>query len=229
MSRSRRTRRPSRRGSTTSISSRPTRSPRRAVDDVPGDRDVGIHPRARALVGETSLLHHAASGEVRGGRDADDPLERGLLEAIVDRYQGPFGGEPAPPPCLVQLEAPFDLARARPVFELDEADLADPRAGRLVDRRPRAEPVHAPLAQAGVGQPRDSLGRHVSRAADGWIAEESLELGAVFLAQRPQYHARRLDGRSARAPHFSARSRGPTAQAILMIPGSTGLKRSGTL
>src|SRR5262245_5268443 len=185
MSRSRRTRRPSRPGSTTSISSRLPRLPRCAVDDVPDDWDVGIHPRARALIGETGLFHHAAGGEVRGGRDADDPLEPDLREAVVDRRQGALGGEAASPPGLVQLEADFDLVRARPVFELVQPDPADPGATRSIDRRPRAEPVHTPLAQAGFAQPRDSLGWHVSRAADGRITKQPLQLGAVFLAPRP--------------------------------------------
>jgi hypothetical protein len=39
----------------------------------------------------------------------------------------------------------LDLVDVRPVSKLIEANLADPAAGSLVDSRPRAEPVYAPL------------------------------------------------------------------------------------
>jgi hypothetical protein len=94
---------------------------------------------------------------VRRGSHTDDAFEAVLLKAEAQRRQGSFGGEAATPPCLVQLEAHFDLVHIRPVIKLIEADLADPAAGGPVNSRPRAEPVYTPLAQAGFSEPRDSV------------------------------------------------------------------------
>jgi hypothetical protein len=119
---------------------------------------------------------------MRGGSDTDDALETMLLKAELECRQGTFGGEAAAPPCFVQLEPYLDLVDTRPVIELIETDPADPRASRLVDSRPRAEPVHAPLSQAPFGEPGDSVLRQVSPTPDGRVVKKALKLHAVFLA-----------------------------------------------
>src|SRR6266851_3948353 len=129
--------------------------PRVAVDGIPHDRDIGVHPVTRALVREPRLLHDAPSGGMTGSRDADDAVEMMLCEAEPQSGQRCLGGEAATPPSLVQLEPHLDLVDTRPVIKLIETDPADPGAGRLVDSRPRAEPVHAPLSQAALGDPDD--------------------------------------------------------------------------
>src|SRR5437899_9141683 len=99
----------------------------------------------------------------------------------LKRRQGTFGGEAAAPPCFVQLEPYLDLVGTRPVIKLIQTDPADPGAGGLVDSRPRAEPVHAPLSQAPFGEPGDSVRRQVTLTPDGRVVKEALKLHAVFL------------------------------------------------
>src|SRR5262249_55774063 len=96
------------------------------------------------------------------------------------------------------LDAHLDLVAPRPAFELIETDPADPGTGAPVERRPRAEPVHLPRAQARFGERCDALGRQVSLAPNGGILKQPLKLGAVFLAPRPQDQALRLDPGGAR-------------------------------
>src|SRR5438552_2490910 len=110
-------------------------------------------------------------------------MERGEVgfHRLRQRRQGTFGGEAAAPPCSVQLEPYLDLVDTRPVIKLIQTDPADPGAGGLVDSRPRAEPVHAPLSQAPVGEPGDSVRRQVTPTSDGRVVKEALKLHAVFL------------------------------------------------
>ena len=168
------------------------RLPGGSVDGIPHNRDFGMHPIARASVREPRLLHHAASGRVRGGGDADNALQTVLLKAEAQRCQSPFGSKAAAPPCLVQLEARLDLVRFRPISEFIEADPADSAAGGPVESRPRAEPVHAPLLQAALGEPGDAVRGEVTPAPDSWVAQEALEFHAVFCAPGPQEQPIRL-------------------------------------
>jgi hypothetical protein len=118
---------------------------------------------------------------MRGGSDTDDALEAMLLKAELKRRKGTFGGEAAAPPCLVQLKPYLNFVDTRPVIELIETDPADPGAGGLVNNRPRAEPIYAPLSQAPFGELDDSVRRQVSPTPDGRVAKEALKLHAVFL------------------------------------------------
>jgi hypothetical protein len=118
---------------------------------------------------------------MHGRGDTDDALEAMLLKAELKRRQGTFGGEAAAPPYLVQLEPYLDLVDTRPVIELIETDPADSGAGGLVDSRPRAEPVHAPLSQAPFGELGDSVRRQGSPTPDGRVVKEALKLDAVLL------------------------------------------------
>jgi hypothetical protein len=72
--------------------------PRGSVEGIPHNRDFGVHPIACASVCEPCFLHHAASGGVRGGGDADYAFKALLLKAEAKRCQGSFGGEAAAPP-----------------------------------------------------------------------------------------------------------------------------------
>ena len=185
------------------------------------------------------FLHHSASGGVRRGGDADYAFKAMLLKAEAQRRQGSFGGEAATPPCLVQLETDFDLVHIRPVFELIETNLADPATGRPVDSRPWAEPVYTPLAQAGFGEPRDSVGRQVSPAPDGGITKEALKFDAVFFAPGPQKQVlslgkpstlRRISSsqetKDAAASHAPSRSI-PAHRGIVRVDGLEGTAVGG--
>src|SRR5712691_4105564 len=107
-----------------------------------------------------------------------------LFEAEPQSGHRGLGGEAATPPGLVQFEPHLDLVDPRPVIKLIETDPADPGACRLVDSRPRAEPVHTPLSRAPFGEPGDAVRRQVSPAPDGRVVEEALQLHAVLLAPR---------------------------------------------
>src|SRR5207245_9763016 len=126
-------------------------------------------------------LLRRGGGGMHAGSDTDDRLERIVATGDLKRRQGNFGGEPAAPPRAVQLEPSLDLVDTRPVIKLIQTDPADPGAGGLVDSRPRAEPVHAPLSQAPVGEPGDSVRRQVTPTSDGRVVKEALKLHAVFL------------------------------------------------
>ena len=149
----------------------------------------GFIPVACASVREPCLLHDPARGGVRGGSHADNALKPVLLKAEAKSRQRSFGGKAAAPPCLMKLEPDLDLVDLGPVLELIEADSADPAPRRLVDGRPWAEPLHAPLSQAAFGEPNSPVWGQVSPASDGGVSKETLQFGAIVLTPGPQQKA----------------------------------------
>src|SRR5262245_52442825 len=143
---------------------------------------------------EPGLLHDPACGTVGGRGHADDALEPMFFEAKAERSQCSFSGQTAPPPGGVQLEPHLDLVDVRPVLELIEADSAHPAASGLLDSRPRAEALDAPLSQAVLREPDDSVRRAAWSAPDGRVSQEALKILAIPLDPRSQDEAFCLNG-----------------------------------
>jgi hypothetical protein len=125
------------------------------------------------------------------------------------------------------------LSSPGPVIEIVEAEPADPATSRLVDGRPRAEAVHPPLSHATVGEPGDSVRRHVPPAPDRQVAKETLKVHGVFLAPRPQDEPLRFQGAREHDHRRLARLadvRPPAGVTMTVRPASTSampVRRSG--
>jgi hypothetical protein len=94
-----------------------------------------------------------------------------------------FGGKAAAPELPMQPPADLDPVGTWPVRQLIQPDLADPAAGRLLDRRPRPKAVALPLLQVVGGHLGDLLDGQ--RLADHdvarhlGVAEQPGEFGEV--------------------------------------------------
>ena len=107
---------------------------------------------APADILEPRLHQHALRRLVAAMRDADDPVETEIVEAVIRHRLRALGGEAAAPGCVQKTIADLDVRRLARVLEREPADEG---AGIAARRAPDAEVrIQRRIAQDARQQPR---------------------------------------------------------------------------